>query len=215
MRPEKKEALTRFHREQILLAAEKCFGEKGVEGTTMDDIARLADYSKATLYVYFKNKDEIVSALILRGMRLLRDNVHEAVLLEQNWTETYYAVCNAVARFYFERPMAYEVTAGAINVDLEAPDTPYIFQEIYDTGETINRELADFLQRGTQAGVIAPQSAPLQTVFILWAAISGIVRMANQKADYLGRCLSISKEEFLQESFALLLRALQKGEQDK
>lgn len=215
MRPEKKEAMARFHREQMLLAAEKCFGEKGVGGTTMDDIAQQADYSKATLYVYFKNKDEMINALILRGMSLLLEKIHEAAAQEKAWTETYYAVCGAVARFYFERPMAYEATAGVIPVDLEAKGTPIIFREIYETGEAINRELADFLRRGAEAGVIAPQSAPLQTVFILWAAISGIVRMAEQKEAYLERGLSISRDVFLQESFTLLLRAIQKGGREK
>lgn len=214
MRPEKKKALARFHREQMLLAAEKCFGEKGVEGTTMDDIARLANYSKATLYVYFKNKDEIVNALILRGMRLLREKIHEAVAQEKEWTETYYAVCGAVARFYFEHPMAYEATAGEINVDLDAPGTPFIFREIYETGETINQELADFLRRGAEASVISGQDAPLQTVFILWAAISGIVRMADGKEAYLKR-MSISKDMFLQESFSFMLCALQKGGKER
>lgn len=214
MRPEKKEALARFHREQMLLAAEKCFGEKGVEGTTMEDIARLANYSKATLYVYFKNKDEIVNALILRGMRLLREKIHEAVAQEKEWTETYYAVCGAVACFYFEHPMAYEATAGEINVDLDAPGTPFIFREIYETGETINQELADFLRRGAEASVISEQDAPLQTVFILWAAISGIVRMADGKEAYLKR-MSISKDTFLQESFSFMLCALQKGGKER
>ena len=45
----KKQALTEFHRGSILAAAERLFAEKGTEKTTMDDIAREAEYSKATL----------------------------------------------------------------------------------------------------------------------------------------------------------------------
>ena len=52
----KKQALTEFHRGSILAAAERLFAEKGTEKTTMDDIAREAEYSKATLYVYFQSK---------------------------------------------------------------------------------------------------------------------------------------------------------------
>ena len=32
------------------------FMEKGIAATSMDDIAKAAGYSKATLYVYFENK---------------------------------------------------------------------------------------------------------------------------------------------------------------
>ena len=56
----KKQALTEFHRGSILAAAERLFTEKGTEKTTMDDIAREAEYSKATLYVYFQSKEEII-----------------------------------------------------------------------------------------------------------------------------------------------------------
>ena len=46
------------HRAAISSAAATLFSEKGVEHTSMDEIAKQAGYSKATLYVYFKNKEE-------------------------------------------------------------------------------------------------------------------------------------------------------------
>ena len=45
----KRQALAEYHRGSILAAAERLFSEKGTERTTMDDIAREAEYSKATL----------------------------------------------------------------------------------------------------------------------------------------------------------------------
>lgn len=58
----KKEA-PEIHRETISFAAEHLFLQKGIEVITMDEIAKEAGYSKATLYVYFKNKEEIVAIL--------------------------------------------------------------------------------------------------------------------------------------------------------
>lgn len=46
-------------------AASALFSEKGITATSMDDIAKAAGYSKATLYVYFENKEEIVGILVL------------------------------------------------------------------------------------------------------------------------------------------------------
>ena len=48
------------HRKNISAAAEQLFMAKGIENTSMNDIARATGYSKATLYVYFKNKEEII-----------------------------------------------------------------------------------------------------------------------------------------------------------
>ena len=47
------------HRENIVSAASALFLEKGIAAASMDDIAKAAGYSKATLYVYFENKEEI------------------------------------------------------------------------------------------------------------------------------------------------------------
>ena len=45
------------HREKIASAASVLFMDKGIVATSMDDIAKAAGYSKATLYVYFENKE--------------------------------------------------------------------------------------------------------------------------------------------------------------
>ena len=61
------------HREKIATAASALFMEKGIAATSMDDIAKAAGYSKATLYVYFENKEEIVGILVLNSMKKLYD----------------------------------------------------------------------------------------------------------------------------------------------
>ena len=48
------------HRARISDAAQRLFSQRGVTSVTVDDIAREAGYSKATLYVYFQDKEEIV-----------------------------------------------------------------------------------------------------------------------------------------------------------
>lgn len=59
------------HREKIASAASVLFMERGIAATSMDDIAKAAGYSKATLYVYFENKEEIVGILVLDSMKKL------------------------------------------------------------------------------------------------------------------------------------------------
>ena len=45
------------HRAKIAAAASELFLKRGTAAVTMDEIARAAGYSKATLYVYFENKE--------------------------------------------------------------------------------------------------------------------------------------------------------------
>ena len=81
----KKQALTEFHRGSILAAAERLFAEKGIDKTTMDDIARESEYSKATLYVYFQSKEEIINAILLSGLVLLQRKLQEAMEGASHW----------------------------------------------------------------------------------------------------------------------------------
>ena len=95
----KKQALTEFHRGSILAAAERLFTEKGTEKTTMDDIAREAEYSKATLYVYFQSKEEIINAILLSGMLLLKTKIHDAIEGRASWLVAYDDLCMSIGRF--------------------------------------------------------------------------------------------------------------------
>ena len=58
---------------------QKTILKNGIENTSMDDIAKEAGYSKATLYVYFKNKDEIIGAITLLGMKMFLDHVRKCI----------------------------------------------------------------------------------------------------------------------------------------
>ena len=49
-----------FRRGQILDAARRMFARHGIEGATVDHIARAAHVAKGTIYLYFRSKDEIL-----------------------------------------------------------------------------------------------------------------------------------------------------------
>ena len=49
------------------------FFEKGYFGSTIDEIARRAGISKGTVYLYFKNKDELYVSLMLPMV----DEIHQ------------------------------------------------------------------------------------------------------------------------------------------
>jgi TetR/AcrR family transcriptional repressor of nem operon len=56
----------RSSRERILTQAALLVGEKGVKGTSLDDIRAAAAVSKSQLYHYFANKEDLVLAVIER-----------------------------------------------------------------------------------------------------------------------------------------------------
>jgi AcrR family transcriptional regulator len=67
----------RFKR--ALRAAESVFKRLGFRAATMEEVARQAQLSKATLYTYFRNKDELYIEVCARLARLLRGAVEQAL----------------------------------------------------------------------------------------------------------------------------------------
>jgi AcrR family transcriptional regulator len=58
------EMRTNLRRTQILEAATRVFAEKGYHRATTKDIARAAKMAEGTIYLYFKNKAELLLALM-------------------------------------------------------------------------------------------------------------------------------------------------------
>src|SRR5689334_23333134 len=54
----------------ILDAAEALFRERGLQATTIDDVAEQADVSVGSVYVHFKNKSGLYLALVERALDL-------------------------------------------------------------------------------------------------------------------------------------------------
>ena len=65
---------------RAIRAAEELFKKVGFRAVTMELVAREANVAKATLYSYFKNKDELFLAVCARMARLLRGAVEQALM---------------------------------------------------------------------------------------------------------------------------------------
>lgn len=62
-------------REKIVSAAIIAFSVHGYDRTRMDDIAETAKLSKGTLYLYFKNKEELFYAISENNIRELKEQL--------------------------------------------------------------------------------------------------------------------------------------------
>ena len=66
-------------RGRLLDAAERCFARFGIAKSTVEDIAREASVSRATVYRYFTGRDAVVSGVILRETERYLDRVRPRV----------------------------------------------------------------------------------------------------------------------------------------
>jgi AcrR family transcriptional regulator len=71
-------------REEILAAAQNAFLKFGIEKITLDDIARECGINKTALYYYFKNKEEILSEMLLNKIDDFEKRIRQEVLKKDN-----------------------------------------------------------------------------------------------------------------------------------
>lgn len=154
------------HRENISSAAEHLFLQKAIEAAAMDEIAKEAGYSKATLYVYFTNKEKIIGFLVLKSMKMLRSILVEAVTGAGQAKEKYGRICQALAMYQEQYALCFSVALGKINVEFEKEDSLPVEKEIFEVGEQINAALVGFIRSGIDAGELRPDIPVPQTVFL-------------------------------------------------
>ncbi len=63
----------------IMESASRLFFESGYQESSMDDIAREIGVTKGTLYLYFKNKEELLCEVCRKNMKLLEDNLDKMI----------------------------------------------------------------------------------------------------------------------------------------
>ena len=68
-----------LRKEQILSSALSVFKKNGIEKATMDEIAKEADFGKATLYYYFSSKEEIFTEQMNRGWKMIWESIEHVV----------------------------------------------------------------------------------------------------------------------------------------
>lgn len=65
--------------DELVQSAVRLFGEKGVDGPSVDEIVAETGVAKGTFYLYFKTKSDIVRAVIDSGLCELEQRVADAV----------------------------------------------------------------------------------------------------------------------------------------
>lgn len=196
------------HRENIASAASALFMERGIAATSMDDIAKAAGYSKATLYVYFENKEEIVGILTLNSMKKLYGYIVSALEQEENTKARYDLICKGLVRYQEEFPFYFKMVLDKINVDFESCDFLPEEKETYQVGEEINERIKDFLLSGIEKGDLRSDLEMMPAIFNFWGMLSGIIQLAANKEAYIEKAMGLSKEQFLDYGFSMLYRSI-------
>ena len=196
------------HRENIVSAASALFMERGIAATSMDDIAKAAGYSKATLYVYFENKEEIVGILVLNSMKKLYDYISSALIQHETTKARYDFICRGLVQYQEEFPFYFKMVLDKINIDFESKNYLPEEKETYQIGEEINEKIKNFLLSGMEKGDLRSDLEIMPAILNFWGMLSGIIQLAANKEEYIKKSMGLSKIEFLEYGFSLVYHSI-------
>lgn len=74
-------------RQEILEAATKSFSLFGYKATTMDQVAKIANVGKGTIYTFFANKEELFHAIVLKMIKAMREEADSVLVQEDSFEE--------------------------------------------------------------------------------------------------------------------------------
>ena len=199
---ERKEREKERRRQQIMVAAKKVFTDKGFSKATMDDIANEAELSPGTIYLYFKNKEELYASLSLRILQYLQIRVEQVLNTPDLKPEQKLdAMMNAMYDVYEFDPLV------IINMfHLQSSETlknlsPELLAEIKNLSAKSIEGLATIFEEGIKEGIFVDKH-PVALSDIFWALFSGVVlwmtskKTIDAKKDYLRPTLEIAYEIF-------------------
>lgn len=152
--PRVTEAHLAARREQILIAACKCFSEKGFHGTTIRDICREARLSAGAVYAYFKSKDDILEGIAELGRQNTRALLESA--RSANSAPEALAQLLSTAIRLFDSADSQEGTRLDVRMWGEALHTPRIRALFLQALPNACAPFAEIVREGQARGEIAP-----------------------------------------------------------
>jgi AcrR family transcriptional regulator len=170
--------------EEILNAARALFLEYGAENVTTRQIAARVGVSQTALYVYFKNKEEMLDRLVAGALSHLGAAIEAVSVGNEDPYEFLRLALREYMRFGLENPDEYRLVfmRGAVRrkADGVAASKPV------RVGDALFNGLLHRIQLGVALGQFRCAKGERDMALAVWAAMHGLVslRIANPDFDW-------------------------------
>jgi TetR/AcrR family transcriptional regulator, transcriptional repressor for nem operon len=159
----------RASRERIVQSATELFAERGVAGTSLDDVLAAAGAGKGQLYHYFSGRDELVAAAV----------AHRCTEVLTGLTQSLGSVTSLAE---LEQALA-GLAAGFEQMGLPGCPIGTLASEIAAGFDGWERLLADALARMRDRGELHADASPEQLATALLASIEGGLLLSQTRKD--------------------------------
>jgi TetR/AcrR family fatty acid metabolism transcriptional regulator len=189
---------------RILEAALRLFGEKGFEATTVSAICEGAGVSEATLYGYFKSKEQVLFSIAERYTRREVERLRELRHFIHDPREKFRATIQAYLEFYQRNPLYTSVALLALKANRN-----FVHSRAYAVVREASRPIVEAFREGVEAGLFRPElDASLVRNMVL-----GFIEHLTTQWIVVGRPEDIS--QYRDTIHEMVMRAIEKPRQSE
>ena len=198
---ERREEEKERRRAEIVDAAERLYAEIGWDAVTMDRVAKSARLSRALIYVYFQDKNDLLLAIAERALAELRGSFIAAAATQSSGLDKVEAVGRAYVLFQQETPYRFDACSRFHAHQAAGQPTD---DACAAAGDAVIAVIVEALMRGQADGSIRKDIGnPAQVCVMLWAFTHGLIQIGTNKTREIAR-LGIEVSQLMEGSFAML-----------
>jgi len=180
---ERKEREKRSRRKTIVEAAKRIIEERGVEGMSMNHVAGLTELNKATLYLYFRNKDDLIDAVVLEGLALLEKRFTEMDGRSASGLEKVKTQVGTILDFYREHPVYFHAMNHQERRTKEGRMQTPFSQKGNEVASRIFEQIHQGVQMGIEDGSIRSGIDADMFSVLVYAHTYGVMHTIHAKED--------------------------------
>lgn len=177
---QRKERERRLRKEIILESAIALIHQNGFEKTTMDEIARKAELSKGTLYLYFKNKAALYQGIRKQALEQLHKAFQEILHQDVTGSQLVREMNRSFIDFINEEPVLTHSLTLDYREDLE--DNNELLQECKQLEKEIIMMMTRALQIGIQDKTISTSLQPKILAIQIGLMMRGVIEFYLSEA---------------------------------
>jgi AcrR family transcriptional regulator len=178
---ERKRRERKYRQRQIMTAAREVFSIKGFTKTTMEDIAREAELSPGTLYLYFKNKDELYASLSVEILEHLYSKLKRVYAKESQSPQGRIDLLRQTLLEVYEfDPLILVSLFHLQSSDILKNLSPPMLSHIRDLSQKTIGIISKIFEEGV-SGQVFIEKSPQDLSDVMWALFSGIVLWEESK----------------------------------
>lgn len=166
---ELKEREKETRREYILDEAGKCFRQQGFDEVSMEDIAKEVGINRTTLYLYFKDRESLFFAIVLRGFRVMHAMMMEAGSNARDPLEKVLEMGDAMAAFMEQHPDDYRLQRYFLSgrFDLSDCKKDKTLAEICRLRKEIYARFSAIIKEGIESKTFRDDIHPLEIAILV------------------------------------------------